>query len=377
MNEDKASRYHRLRRRSDVLGTVAGGRPPGRSSATGAHLRLREVGSIVGAIIGNGWEEPGTVVGTALALFLLLQLIELPFAFYQGYRLEHRYGLSTQRLGQWWADHAKGAALGGAFAIMAASLVYWAMRSAPTWWWALSAIAAVTALVGLVHLAPVLLLPLFYSFKPLDRPALVSRLLTLADRARTQVVGIYEWVLSAHTRKANAALTGMGRTRRILLSDTLLASYSDDEIEVVLAHELSHHVHHDLWRGMALQAAMIGAAFFAAHLALDAWAVRLRLGRHRRSGGSRPAAARRRRVFHCVAAADQCVVARARASRRSLRAGDHGPPGRVHLGDEAARAAESCRGVSLGHGPVVLLLASANSRARRCRPGLARGGDDA
>ena len=278
MNEDKASRYHRLRRRSDVLGTAAGGALLIGLLATGAHLRLREVGSIVGAIIGNGWEEPGTVVGTALALFLLLQLIELPFAFYQGYRLEHRYGLSTQRLGQWWADHAKGAALGGAFATIAASLVYWAMRSTPTWWWALSAIAAVTALVGLVHLAPVLLLPLFYSFKPLDRPALASRLLTLADRARTRVVGINEWVLSAHTRKANAALTGMGRTRRILLSDTLLASYSDDEIEVVLAHELSHHVHHDLWRGMALQAAMIGAAFFAAHLALDAWAVRLRLG---------------------------------------------------------------------------------------------------
>ena len=97
------------------------------------------------------------------------------------------------------------------------------------------------------------LLPIFYKFKPLDRPALVDRLMALATRARTDVVGVFEWVLSGHTRKANAALAGMGRTRRILLSDTLLADYSEDEIEVILAHELAHHVHRDLWRGIAVQ----------------------------------------------------------------------------------------------------------------------------
>jgi len=102
--------------------------------------------------------------------------------------------------------------------------------------------------------------------------------MTLAARARTDVVGVFEWVLSGHTRKANAALTGLGQTRRILLSDTLLAEYSDDEIEVVLAHELSHHVHHDLWRGMAFQALLISVGFLAAHLAFSAWAAPLGLG---------------------------------------------------------------------------------------------------
>ena len=110
-------------------------------------------------------------------------------------------------------------------------------------------------MVGLARLAPVVLLPIFYKFKPLDRPALVDRLMALATRARTDVVGVFEWVLSGHTRKANAALAGMGKTRRILLSDTLLADYSEDEIEVILAHELAHHVHRDLWRGIAVQAA--------------------------------------------------------------------------------------------------------------------------
>jgi STE24 endopeptidase len=277
VNEDRGSRYQRLRRRTDVLSTLASAAVLGALLATGAHLRLREVGSIVGAIIGNGWEEQGTVVGVALALFLLLQIVELPFAFQQGYRLEHRYGLSTERFGSWLIDHAKGAAVSAAFAIAGASLVYWTIRVAPTWWWVLSAAVAIVALIGLLQLAPVVLLPLFYSFKPLDRPALVARLLALAEKARTRVVGVYEWALSSHTRKANAALTGLGRTRRILLSDTLLASYTDDEIEVVLAHELSHHVHHDLWRGVALQSVLIMAAFFLAFVTLNAAAAPLRL----------------------------------------------------------------------------------------------------
>jgi STE24 endopeptidase len=109
---------------------------------------------------------------------------------------------------------------------------------------------------------------MFYKFKPLERPALVARLLALAEKARTEVVGVFEWVLSGHTRKANAALAGMGQTRRILLSDTLLADYSEDEIEVVLAHELAHHVHRDLWRGIAVQALLLFGGFFVADLVL-------------------------------------------------------------------------------------------------------------
>jgi STE24 endopeptidase len=138
--------------------------------------------------------------------------------------------------------------------------------------------------VLIVQLAPVLLMPLFYTFKPLERPALVERLFRLASRADTQIRGVYEWALSAHTKKANAALAGMGRTRRIFLSDTLLADYSDDEIEVVLAHELSHHVHHDLWRGVALQTASLFVGFYVASAALRTEPIAMR---------SRPRANRR------------------------------------------------------------------------------------
>jgi STE24 endopeptidase len=277
VNEDKAARYHRLRRRSEILATAVATLFLLTLLLTGGSLALREAGSIVGAIIGRGYEEPGTVAGFAIALSFLLHLMELPFAFFQGYLLEHRFGLSNQTLGQWIKDLVKGSVLSIAIAAIGASIVYAAMRWNPQWWWAVSAAVFAVLMVGVVQLAPVLLLPIFYSFKPLDRPALVARLMALADRVQTRIVGVYEWTLSAHTKKANAALAGMGRTRRILLSDTLLADYSDDEIEVVLAHELSHHVHHDLWRGMALQTLLLVAGFFAAHLALRGLADRLAL----------------------------------------------------------------------------------------------------
>ena len=119
-------------------------------------------------------------------------------------------------------------------------------------------------MVGLARLAPVLLLPLFYRFRRSAGPSCRHGCCELAGRAGAPVIGVYEWALSGHTRKANAALAGIGRTRRILISDTMLDAYSEDEIEVILAHELSHHVHHDLWRGMALQAATIVAGFFVA-----------------------------------------------------------------------------------------------------------------
>jgi len=85
-------------------------------------------------------------------------------------------------------------------------------------------------MIVLAQLAPVVLLPIFYDFKPLDRPGLRDRLVALAERAGAKVLGVFEWRLSDRTRKSNAALTGLGRTRRILLSDTLLADHSDDEM---------------------------------------------------------------------------------------------------------------------------------------------------
>ena len=112
------------------------------------------------------------------------------------------------------------------------------MRWFAACWWVVGGLALAGVVTGLATLAPVLLLPLFFRFTPLARPSLVERLEQLASRAGTRVVGVYEWALGDKSRRANAALTGLAATRRILVSDTMLADYSDDEIEVVLAHEL-------------------------------------------------------------------------------------------------------------------------------------------
>jgi STE24 endopeptidase len=200
----------------------------------------------------------------AIVLVVISELVVLPLAFYQGMTLERRYGLATQTASGWLWERGKAVVLASVLAVMATLLIELSIRWSPDWWWLLATGALSVLLVLLAHVAPVMLMPLFYTFRPLDRPALSERLLALARRAGTQVLGVFEWRLSDRTRKANAALAGIGSTRRILVSDTLLADHSDDEIEVILAHELAHHVHRDIWSGLALETALIGVGLFAA-----------------------------------------------------------------------------------------------------------------
>ena len=264
MNEDKSTRYHRLRRRADLLGTaVAGVLLLGLVLSGGSH-RLRELAAAISQWAPESLNDAVMVAMLTIMVTLILQTVELPIAFYQGHLLEHHYGLSTQSTSDWLADQGKGVLLGLALTVVGAAIVFVTLRQWPGQWWWLSAGAFAVGTVVMARLAPVVLLPLFYKFKPLERPALAARLLALADKASTDVVGVFEWVLSGHTKKANAALAGLGRTRRILVSDTLLADFSEDEIEVVLAHELAHHVHRDLWRGIAIQTVLLFGGFFVA-----------------------------------------------------------------------------------------------------------------
>jgi len=264
MNEDKAARYHRLRRQAVIASTLFGAAWLGGLYASGASQGLARAAMRAGAAMPAPLASAAAIVLVVAVLAGGYELIALPIAAYRGWFLERRYGLSTESLHQWLRDHVKGFALGLILAAAAALVLYACVHLAGRWWWAAAAGLFSLVTVVLATAAPVLLMPLFYRFTPLDRDGLRDRLLALCASAKVPVLGVFEWGLGEKSTRANAALVGMGRTRRILLSDTLLAGYSDDEIAVVLAHELAHHVHHDLWSGLALETATMAAALFAA-----------------------------------------------------------------------------------------------------------------
>ncbi len=186
-----------------------------------------------------------------------------------GFRLEHRFNLSTQKTGSWILDEIKGWVLGLFIGTLLAEIVYGLMRVSPDHWWVYGWFVFLGLYIALVQIAPVILFPLFYKFSPLQDEELKARLTRLGERAGTRIRGVYEWKLSEKTKKANAALTGMGHTRRIILADTLLQNYSEDEIEAVLAHELGHHVHGHLLKGILVEAVVTLAGFWTANQVLE------------------------------------------------------------------------------------------------------------
>jgi len=207
-----------------------------------------------------------------LALFgLIFEATGLPLGFLKSYWLEHRYGLSNLTFRAWVKDQLKGLAVGGVLAVLGLEFIYWTMRRWPANWWIISAAVFVAFFILLANLAPVLLFPIFFKFKPVEDPDLTQRLLELSRRAGTRVRGVFEWKLSEKTKKANAALVGLGNTRRIILSDTLLEKFGADEVEAVLAHELGHHVHHHVFRGMVVQTVTTFLGFYLANACLLGW----------------------------------------------------------------------------------------------------------
>jgi len=211
-----------------------------------------------------------------LTLLLISKLAGLGLDYY-GFRLEHRYNLSNQKPRAWLWDEAKGFLVGFVLAAIAVDLLYLIIRESPQHWWLAAWATFLVLFVLLAQLAPVVLFPLFYKFEPLQDEELKARLVRLSERAGTRVRGVYKWKLSEKSKKANAALTGLGNTRRIILADTLLDNYSADEIEAVLAHELGHHVHRHIAKSLGLQALTTFAGFWAANWALHYSVDRLHL----------------------------------------------------------------------------------------------------
>lgn len=205
------------------------------------------------------------------ATMLLHEACSLPVAWYGGFRLERRYGLSTQTLAHWLKQHLKRYALAVAFGGVLFAGLYLLILTCGRWWWLAGAAAFFLASVVIGQLAPIVVLPLLYRIEPLDHPELASRMRRLAEGTGLRFDGLYRLELSAETVKANAMLAGLGRTRRVLLGDTLLERFTLDELEVVLAHEIGHHAHAHLPKLLAVGAAISAAGFWLCDRALLLW----------------------------------------------------------------------------------------------------------
>ena len=200
-------------------------------------------------------------------------VIVAPLRYYYGFVLSHRYGLSKQNLASWLRDRAKAWGLQLLLGLCLVAIVYWLIGRLPALWWLATALIMFLVTLILTWLTPTFLIPLFYKLKPLEEGELKQRLVDLAKRAGVDIAECLIMDLSSKATTANAMLSGWGKSRRIIFSDTLLQGYSWDEIEVTMAHELGHRVHHDIPKLIGLQAATFLLAFYAANLALKAGVV--------------------------------------------------------------------------------------------------------
>jgi len=266
--QDQAKEYARLRRRLMLLDLGLAAVYAVLWLAAGWSAALRDF------LYGQTDNEWLVVAGFVLVFGGIYFLIDLPLGYYSGYILPHRYDLSNQSLGEWFLDQAKGVLVGGILGLVVIEIVYFVLRVSPDLWWLWTGLILLLFNVILANLAPVLLMPLFFKFTPLEEEhsQLVARLMNLADRAGTKVRGIYKFDMSRRTKAANAAVTGLGNTRRILLGDTLIDEFSDDEIETVLAHELAHQVHRDIPIGILVESVITLGGLYLAALVLD-WSV--------------------------------------------------------------------------------------------------------
>jgi STE24 endopeptidase len=199
----------------------------------------------------------------ALIIFLLYSALNFPLDFYRSFVVEHEFRLSNQRFHLWFLDYIKAAALSLAvFIILIETFFFFIIKYPSSWWW-MSAVFWIFLTVVVARIFPVLVVPLFYKYKRIENDELRSRIMELAKRMRVSVLDVFEINFSRKSLKANAAFVGIGRTKRVLLTDTLLgANFLPDEIGLILAHEFAHYRFRHLMKMVAVNSCVILLSFY-------------------------------------------------------------------------------------------------------------------
>ncbi|MDD5130324.1 MAG: M48 family metallopeptidase [Candidatus Omnitrophica bacterium] len=208
-------------------------------------LVLIFLGSGLSLFLENFLKSAGLTHSILTCVFLLIvfafyYLFNLPVIFYSSFKLEHKFKLSEQKIGAWWMDQLKSGILGYIISLILILSFYWILRHFSQWWLVVSVFWIVFSII-LAKLTPVLIIPLFFKYKKLDDEILRQRIFSLAAKMQVKLLDVFQIDLSRKSLKANAAFTGMGKTKRVLLADTLKDKYTHDEVEVILAHEFAHY----------------------------------------------------------------------------------------------------------------------------------------
>jgi STE24 endopeptidase len=188
----------------------------------------------------------------AAILGIMEMAVSFPLKVYSGFYLEHKYNLSNQSLLRWLWEHAKAVLVGIPLAVPLLLIFFYCLEEYGAAWWFPVGVVMFVFMTLLARVAPKFIFPLFYKFVPLSRADLKDRIARLCAEAGFRIEGVFSFNMSKNTKKANAGFTGLGRTKRVILGDTLLEKFSDDEIETVLAHELGHYRFGHIWKGILI-----------------------------------------------------------------------------------------------------------------------------
>jgi STE24 endopeptidase len=217
------------------------------------------------SMTGSYWMTLGLCI---ICFVVFLQIVETPFSFYSGYIVDHRFHLSTQSLKDWSVDELKSLGIEVAFGVLAGVTLYYLIRTTTLWWLAAAALFAIFSIL-LSIILPYVLMPIFYKVTPLADPSLKGTLLEMSGKVGARSV---DRVLvadeSSKSVRANAFFSGIGRSKAIVLFDTLLNSFTRREVITVVAHELGHYVNKDIWKEAVLSGLLTLPPFFIADYVL-------------------------------------------------------------------------------------------------------------